>query len=608
MKNTATIKKNALFNGIEIYFDGKPGADVIARLKEDLRARWHSVKKCWYFKDTPENARTAAEIVGQADAHAQSDTTTHAQKNAPKKPALASLWERTRTDGLYAYGGSNPMIEEMHNLARTEKPYKSFDRRAAEYMRKHLRARFPECKWSVTSGGAGYLDSVNISLISSPYARTETADEDGRKYPVNTPELDAVIKYAQKLHDSFDYDDGDVYADYGAHHNLYGHASIDWQYKQSEPTDAQKKDAEDFRASLAQYEEQQREESRKRWEAEEKARELERIESEKKDKEADELAQRIIDAVKVVDLSPADAFVVKDMHGEICKAYTLTEAQNEADAQALENRVTFGDVEVNRKVIFPDSEDGRILFLHFCENSRLFARDWDFYRGKGCTRTVDERIPDDMSLTKLNARQRATVHFFTADAVAVYLGDVLQFVVDPQGYSYARYIWFMPEISDIDDIVNAEEYEREHAEKSKTQAPFHFPQPVAQQAEASGLEYGDDVTIIAQNDWTGIASETHAKIYELDKCDYAQYKNAVKLTYASAHKRTSTTDYYHDGRALVVYRGHLPEVPDTIKYTNAGEHLQQVNYAGSNATDYIINVIEYYSAQGFTPVIDTIQR
>lgn len=73
MKNTATIKKNALFNGIEIYFDGKPGADVIARLKEELRARWHSAKKCWYFKDTPENARTAAEIVGQADAHAQSD-------------------------------------------------------------------------------------------------------------------------------------------------------------------------------------------------------------------------------------------------------------------------------------------------------------------------------------------------------------------------------------------------------------------------------------------------------------------------------------------------------------------------------------------------------
>lgn len=604
MKNTATIKKNALFNGIEIYFDGKPGADVIARLKEELRARWHSAKKCWYFKDTPENARTAAEIVGQADAHAQSDTTTHAQK----KPALASLWERTRTDELHPYGGSNPMIKEMRTLAYNEKPYKSFDRRAAEYMRKHLRARFPECKWSVTSGGASRLDSVNISLISSPYARTETADEYGRKYPVNTPELDAVIKYAAKLHDSFDYDDGDYYADYGARHNLYGYASIDWEYKQSEPTDAQKKDAEAFRASLAQYEEQQREESRKRWEAEEKARELERIEDEKKNNEANELAQRIIDAVKVVDLSPADAFVVKDMHGEIRKACTLTEAQNEADAQALENRVTFGDVEVNRKVIFPDSADGRILFLHFCENSRLFTRGWDFYAGKGCTRTDDVRIKSDEDLRKLNQQQRATVHFYTADAVAVYLGDVLQFVVDPQGYAYARYIWLLPDILDIDDIVNAQEYEREHAEKSKEKTPFYFPQPVAQQAEESGLAYGDDVTIITQNDWTGIASETHAKIYELDKCKYAQYENAVKLTYASAHKRTTTTDYYHDGRALVVYRGHLPEVPETIKYTDAGEHLQQVNYTGSNATDYIINVIEYYNAQGFTPVIDTIQR
>ncbi|MBQ8497914.1 MAG: hypothetical protein IJ489_10750 [Clostridia bacterium] len=62
----------------------------------------------------------------------------------------------------------------------------------------------------------------------------------------NSAELEAVLNYCSKLHDSFDDDDGDHYADYGAHHDLYGSASIAYDYTQTEATEEQKASAEDF--------------------------------------------------------------------------------------------------------------------------------------------------------------------------------------------------------------------------------------------------------------------------------------------------------------------------------------------------------------------------
>lgn len=39
------ITTNAGINGIELYFDGKPSAAIIERLKAAF-FRWHNVKKC----------------------------------------------------------------------------------------------------------------------------------------------------------------------------------------------------------------------------------------------------------------------------------------------------------------------------------------------------------------------------------------------------------------------------------------------------------------------------------------------------------------------------------------------------------------------------------
>ena len=44
--------------GIELYFDSKPAAEVLERIKGAF-FRWHRVKKCWYHKDTPEARKQA---------------------------------------------------------------------------------------------------------------------------------------------------------------------------------------------------------------------------------------------------------------------------------------------------------------------------------------------------------------------------------------------------------------------------------------------------------------------------------------------------------------------------------------------------------------------
>lgn len=149
---------------------------------------------------------------------------------------LAPVLERANTENLHPYGGGNPIGEQLREEAR--ETGESWDKLVAKYIRKHLRERFPEVKFSVKSGNAGYLEKVSIAILSSPYGRERVyvdawgnPDKYGRM--VNSPELEAVLNYCNKLHNSFDADDGDYYADYGAHHDLYGNASIAYDYQQT---------------------------------------------------------------------------------------------------------------------------------------------------------------------------------------------------------------------------------------------------------------------------------------------------------------------------------------------------------------------------------------
>ena len=59
---TVTMKENTEHKGLELYFDGKPSADILDSLKGN-GWHWHNVKKCWYAKDTASSRQIANQLV-----------------------------------------------------------------------------------------------------------------------------------------------------------------------------------------------------------------------------------------------------------------------------------------------------------------------------------------------------------------------------------------------------------------------------------------------------------------------------------------------------------------------------------------------------------------
>lgn len=252
---TYTITTNADYNSTEVLFDGKPCEAVRQALKA-LGFRWHGVRRLWY--GYADEATTKAAIEGGDVEQTAEQTASAKVEKASKAAKVAPLWDRCDVSALPDYGTDNELKCSIREEA--SKNGASYDKTAAAYIRKHLRQRFPECKFSVTSGGAGYLNAVDIEIKSSPYGREFIKGNGERNSPnqydhhENSAELAAVLNYCEKLHAAFDADDGDHYADYGARHDLYGGASIAWGYEQTAQTEAIKADCTDFQTKKAEHE------------------------------------------------------------------------------------------------------------------------------------------------------------------------------------------------------------------------------------------------------------------------------------------------------------------------------------------------------------------
>lgn len=59
------IARNEEHDGMELSFDSKPSPKTIEALKA-AKFRWHSQKKVWFAKDTPENRDAANKIIADA--------------------------------------------------------------------------------------------------------------------------------------------------------------------------------------------------------------------------------------------------------------------------------------------------------------------------------------------------------------------------------------------------------------------------------------------------------------------------------------------------------------------------------------------------------------
>lgn len=436
------IKNNEQFKSTEILFDGKPSEQILNVLKAN-GYRWHGVRRIWYgYK----SAEEIAEILKAAENGESAEKLTDSPKKTAQPVKRASLWERTRIDDLPGYGTpENHLRKEAQKEIQKAKDaggkYCGYDKAVAIVIRRILRDRFPEIKFSVTSGGAGYLNAVDISIKSSPYARNFIKGNPQAAYPENcdryenSPELNAVLDFCNALHDSFDDDDGDHWGDYGAHHDLYGRAALDWEYKQTEPTEEQTADIKAFAKSAEEQKEKEHAEFLERCRLDEIEREKEEKAAEERRKIEEQQAAEIVEHIKVVDLAEEEQIAALDFITGYGKEGSIKHLKEVIDDYKKDGEeINNNDLIISRKVIFTD----RKIFENF---SAMLWRDWEFLADKGGTESEDVRLKSFDDFMKLTREQRETVKTFSVDCVGVYLNDCLQYVIDPQGYNYARYIY-----------------------------------------------------------------------------------------------------------------------------------------------------------------------
>lgn len=592
----ATYYINKELNGIEIVFPDVP-APYIRNLLKGAGFAWHHVKGLWYAKQSPERLKLVQTLAEQSKLDAK------AEQKTSKAPTLAPLWERVRVSDLPAYGTENTMKEEIKATCKVKGW--GYDRACADYFRKHLKARFPECRFSVTSGGAGWLQNCEIRIKASPYDRphvdADPTSEDWRKrfghYELS-PELAAILAYCEALHKAADADDGNYYADYGAHHDLYGNAEITDDYTQTEQTDAIRDDVKAFRAAKEEAEKAEKTAEEKRIAEELARREIERKEEEERERRNAERAAQIEDTIEVVDYYEGEQLAFTELLGGSGKEASRDELRetiaNHGNEARRETAV------VSRRVIFKSASD-----LGFFESN--FLRDWSFLVGKGGTKTADIRVTDE-NYHKLSAEQRETVSVYMVDCVAVYLFDKLMYIVDPEGYSYARYMYIPSEET---RVTSAAEFERKEEEESAEKEPLYIPAPLSEQIKAAAMTPGEPVTVITSTDFCGV-SAVSGKLLDLAPCQYAQYKDAARLDMIPPGKRKGGRMYLHTGKPSIIYRGILPPIPESLKYSDISERngvtVRRVRFSGANYREFLRDVVRYYDALGYRPIIDTFQR
>ena len=140
-------------------------------------------------------------------------------------------------------------------------------------------------------------------------------------------------------------------------------------------------------------------------------------------------------------------------------------------------------------------------------------------------------------------------------------------------------------------------------------APVHVA-TIAEQITAADLQSGEEMTMIYLDPWIMTATTTTANVNSASACEYAQHKDAARIEYKPAGKRKPQKLYITPGMNCVIWRGILPDVPNSLKYSDcAGSSMmRRLNFAGRGARDYMKNAIEYYKSIGFVPVFDTVSE
>lgn len=611
----AQINFNKELNGIEISFQSKPEASTIEALKGE-GFRWHKVKKLWYAKQTPARVALAETLAGQAAPVAPSSTvgdvinldnlgikpanfSYHGADLAKliredlKKRGVKGVTVRTRNSGYTA--GITVTVKASQNDFSSLEEYKErynyshFSCDASCYRGVYVGNRWIySAEWETMTEEArqdAYISHCKYYLTHNFDINVYHTEREN--YPALTTAFYNKVVAILKIANQWNYDNSDIMTDYfdrGYYLDIDIKAPEGLEVRES-MTDAERK----AYADELEKERQEREEALKRYEEERKQAEEE---AKKRKAWEEEARARIADNIQVVDLNDSENLYITDLHSGCGKECDLDEVRE----SIAERNASFEDAEITRKIIFTD----KAAFTDFCN---MFLYDFDFLEGKGGSGTVDARLPENMNLYSLNTAQRESVKFYICDAIAVYFDNKLQFVIDPEGYGYARYVFLT---SDNTEVKNGAEEVQRQEDESKEKPAFYFPESVEKQADA--LHIGQEITIYQCDGWIlnsiNGGSGTVTGFYI---ADYAQYKNCLFIELMDRRGRTKTT-HIRNGNACLIYEGIKPALPDAVicreVKTGTGYTMREM----FNYNELIPNTYNYYKSLGELPIIDTWQR
>ncbi|WP_253852463.1 LPD29 domain-containing protein [Bacillus amyloliquefaciens] len=288
----------------------------------------------------------------------------------------------------------------------------------AKEIRKHLKQRFPQCKFSVTTGGNYLHSNIKIKIKSSPY-------EKGSVY------LTAIYDYCSSLLNNYRYcySPADPYTDCAGSYNFFGYVSLDWEYTVTEQTEEIKEDMVRFDSKMKKFEEDEKERKEKEFQEYLKEQEIKNAEYKRQKQEEKKQVENIYSNIVVNQLNEDQEYFVADAQfANLNKNCTLDQYRDEV----AKGDYRFKNVKITKEVHF-NTEEGLRNF------SNMLLNDFDFFAETGGSFTEDNRISSMIDYYNMDDLEKSTVKW-NLYGVGVYYDGKLQFIVDAQGHSYARYV------------------------------------------------------------------------------------------------------------------------------------------------------------------------
>lgn len=587
------INLNQELNGIELSFEAKPDQATLDAIKAQ-GFHWNGRKMVWYAKQTADRL-TFAESLGQIETATKpgkinlDNLGADPYENGELAKAIREALKRRGVKGCTVRGGWSGYTRSATVTVKAQpEDFASVEEFAERY-------NFSEFQFDLANHGkycgTRWIYSEEFEKMSEEEKRIEYNNyihyEIAHRHDFNNyhrergnypqfstafcEKLDAIYQIANQ----WNYNHSDSMTDY---FDVGYYLDIDIKCAEFEPREKMTEEEREALKAEREAEEARRAAELEEWkrQAEERAEAARLREEERKERE-----ELVYNSIRVEDLEESEQLYIYGLRGGYGKECSIEEVREDMTEQEHE-------AVIDRKIIF----DNREAYEAFCAE---LLNDWLFLSGKGGTASEDVRV-DDNTIYQTNEAQRESIRFYSCHCVGIYLDDELLLVIDPQGFSYARYTYINPG----HETRSAAEELEEMRKESESLPPFHFPDNLDE--VISGLYIGQDITIYQCDGW--ILNNIYAgsgTITDISAGTWAQYSGYyITLTQGKKQNRV----FIHNGRECLIYDGIRDRLPEEITSRRISDRMKELY----NADVLIPNTYNYYKSQGTEPLIDTCYR